>query len=949
MAINIETTSGYPNNTRGTMRVASSGASADGVYFIADSAGVLWERIVDSSEYSCRWAKIFGDGTNYLSELQTVLDHSDVTTVVFDLIGGGDITLTGTLNCGSKRLKFQNGTKITGTCTLSEAIIEADYQNQIFENTVTLDNCSATSEYFSVRWYDVQTVIEGNTNCAAGIQKAVDMVIANPGLPRTIYFPKAMGTNTVYQISSEIICYNWSGAIYSYFTIHLKGDETSRFSDSGNSVKLNYTGLETFAIGLQRGLSCNITGLWINGPFTRGFSNYTQFAQTTYATYVTGAGLGVRDNGTSPCAGIVIDPFTNGLGTAPSAPNRYPGLDAYYRGDEGISGSSAINIKDCRIMGFTVDVMYAPNGYTLNCESMVLENCALDVCKAAVAYGQAQCKGNVIRDCIHIDRVHTVVDCYTYGTSLGAPPHWYGGTIAGLVNRFCLISAVGYYGLYVKDLFSESLFRIGVCNTSIANSFIDCKIEFASTTVTDQVPDTYYTGTQTLFENCLIRSYNANYRQRQNFEGADHQFVNCTLSRPPLKKRRDDNTGNELGDYKNCITLFDNGTIGPPNGIVSTNASSRNYYMYGRFKTRSYNTVQFGYIDYEYDAAHIDNLVGSYSVTIGSIASDRTASITLPSGLRLYTQVNDYLVDLSGVVTYYDTLPSGTNNYAPLGRITAINNSTGAATLSEIPINITAATYGTVYLVYDRKIQVPFTGDIANGSAVITNVRVQGGVYPAAGDRIEIWGVATGSLGLFVVSVDSSAKTVTCNDTFFANRTKVDFIMGDPNICVYSRYALGEAGNPWLYKGTKWKVLNTADSGRPVLNREFLVMQSGYPSYVTAGETSAYQASWGKLSFERSTNVLTLSTENAANLELIIEPETMITQIVINAASNIAALNIGTSASGSDIVSGYAYFTASGYDTITINKYSNTSITLYFSGNIIGTTLIPIDVIVYKK
>src|SRR5690349_11034180 len=96
MAINSATTVGFPNNTTGTMRLADPADVVDGVFIILDTAGTKWERIVDGP-YRAMWAKIFNNGTNSLSSLQAVFNHSRVQEVVVDFPDGGAMTLSGTL------------------------------------------------------------------------------------------------------------------------------------------------------------------------------------------------------------------------------------------------------------------------------------------------------------------------------------------------------------------------------------------------------------------------------------------------------------------------------------------------------------------------------------------------------------------------------------------------------------------------------------------------------------------------------------------------------------------------------------------------------------------------------------------------------------------------------------------------------------------------------------
>jgi hypothetical protein len=175
-----------PDNTGGLLKQIDDTATADNIFIFADGTHRFKWTGNQKGEYPLSQAKILaGDTTDKTAIIQSVLNHSDIKTIVLD--AQQQIAISGTLNVpAGKVIKFTNGSKFTGTATISGATIDAGYSYQIFDTTITLANCKVTGNLFSAKWYGATG--NGIANDQPAIQKAGDTIISNATLPRTLYF-----------------------------------------------------------------------------------------------------------------------------------------------------------------------------------------------------------------------------------------------------------------------------------------------------------------------------------------------------------------------------------------------------------------------------------------------------------------------------------------------------------------------------------------------------------------------------------------------------------------------------------------------------------------------------------------------------------------------------------------------------------------------------------------
>ncbi|MEJ0079788.1 MAG: hypothetical protein WDM78_02220 [Puia sp.] len=158
----------------------------------------------------------------------------------------------------------------------------------------------------------------------------------------------------------------------------------------------------------------------------------------------------------APYAGISIDP--NAVG--------------------GTAGTSDVTINNCSIVKWMVGIMLTANGQTLNDEMINVLDDEIDVCRVAIAIGQDQSKTINIKGLKVWNSTHTVLDGVTYGRGKGGGSvfceNW---NIAGNCNELFNLNT-DRFPLSCKDIYSESLFRIGYVGFGVGANFINAQIDF---------------------------------------------------------------------------------------------------------------------------------------------------------------------------------------------------------------------------------------------------------------------------------------------------------------------------------------------------------------------------------------------------------------------------------------------------------------------------------------
>jgi Pectate lyase superfamily protein len=677
---------------------------------------------------------------------------------------------------------------------------------------------------------------DGTANDHPAIQSAINTIIGNNNLPRNLYFPKGS-----YRIDSPLIVYKWTGTDYDFCSINLVGTEASHFSTQTWESRIICSFNNSFAIGFQRARSSKVKGISIEGKFNPPPpGDWMAYYLRPYATWA--SAYGVRDSRWSPYAGVVFDPFR--FINSPPPDGGYPGRAGWYRGSGRIehSGSSGVIIEECRITGFTCGILISPSEGSKQGDNMIINRCTLERAKVAIASCDRQNKDNYATNNISWDRVHTLFSG-DYGLGQGTIPYVNGYNSAGsVVQIFTGIGAL--FPVTIQGIFAEQLYRIGdISSGSGPVEMIGCNFDFNVSTNPYCIPPTHFTGNNVKFRGCTIRYYDDSANRRLYFKGSNISFDHCWFDKPPFGQF-DHNVAHSLPvmEFTECTT-FNNELLGWRN-------------IRGKISPGGYKLVEGGTIDIE-DAGllttsstglrslriHIEGgsflkfqAVGKYRVVIDSM--QRKGRTTVPAAVARQIAASDYLLFGDG----YDSM---------LGRITAVNYSTGVIDIADVPLSVKTGSFDMVATYY--KVLRGFAiGKTTKGSNVIDSVKF-GNIFgpPIVGDRAGI-----GFPEAIITAV--GAGTITLSENAYYSRSQ-DYrpLSSNEKIEVTSffdpSHANLDAFQQLIPQNTIWKVNNS-----PVTNRQrvYKFVKGGYIRPKTFGQT--LQSVW-QLSVDDNPDAFSIS------------------------------------------------------------------------------------------
>ena len=482
-------------------------------------------------------------GADQAGAIQAEFNKPDIKTVLVNTTG---VVINGTISIPrGKTLKIEPGFKLGGSGTINGGNIDADYQSQVFDTTLTV-NPASVNEYFSVKWFGATG---NNTDDYAAIQKAINTCIKNN--LRTVYFPVGR-----YRISRPLIIRgapaagedNTKNDLRSFCTVELLGQASFWDSNSGSEIFASFN--NSFAIGIQNGKGCKVRKLKISGLFIPPSSADThKFYSMAFDDFKDGK---CRDSRYSPYAAIVIDPFTNLASDKLPADGGYPGLSDYY-GKSGKlrtqSGSTGTELEELSISGFVVGICSSPNGLTRNAEITIINKVQFSNCKLCISGGQDQEKGNVVSNIYCWGVTHTI-----FATALYGSPRMAGNwsidhvNLAGAVVRFIFNDQHGYFPTNISHVYAESIGSFGVFNSELACEVSDCIFDFTYPEIAgQQVLLTAY-GENVLFRSCNFRYYG---QKTPLLMLGNCVFEHCYFSGPVVKTK----TGS-FGDVSAIKNIF---------------------------------------------------------------------------------------------------------------------------------------------------------------------------------------------------------------------------------------------------------------------------------------------------------------------------------------------------------------------------------------------------------
>ncbi len=643
---------------------------------------------------------ILDDGSDQTTALNAVFLSSAIAGIVMDFVNPGAVTISGTVDCQGKMIAFVPGNIFTGAGTLTNGVMSAGYWQKCFDVSVSLTNFRTATDKFSVRWYGAPA---GTSDTTYAIQKSIDTVVANQNTMRTVLFPSA-----TYVIIQPLVVYSWTGSTYGQVSIRLEGDSPF-WEKSGTGSVIQTSGFrDSFALGIHLGKGVEVKQLKFIGGFTPPSLSSYAFFTCAWADFTDGVS---RDTEFSPYSGIVVDPFYAGAPSDGGYPSitSYNGTINFYRGAESNGGSTGIILEDVFITNFVCGFITSPSGFTSDAELIHIFKIQIENCKSGIAGTQDQEKLNKIEHLACWGGTHTLllipgIAGQSYGH--GRPGNWIidGINVAGAVNRLIAREGTGFFPMYVKHVYAESLGTVGYWSDSTAGSLEDSIIDFVNLDVFSAYPNyptnSHFTSTGVTIKGVSFRYYASNLPMI--FNGGT--FKDCAFEVMPY------------GTLKMVDCSASGSPINPTDDILNGRASASQYFAGGRGKyTASEDYTQGKQISLlfkDYIASGFLQLDGLANSTSTFTVSANLATVTPPS-----------TDDLSRAIV--GRLAFNITTGQLLGIITSVGGST--YNIGYVPDGVVSGS-GVIYI-WCPAYNFSFMGTTVSGSATITGVVIDFGSY----------------------------------------------------------------------------------------------------------------------------------------------------------------------------------------------------------------------------
>jgi hypothetical protein len=418
-----------------------------------------------------------------------------------------------------------------------------------------------------------------------------------------------------------------------FFTIHIKGMYPAKSASDQYLSRIDCDFKSGPGIGIQLGRGIIIENLAIYGQYHFPYTiTNLNIATTKFNDWNDGS---VKDSRYVPYAGISIDPDKNSSGS---------------RG-----GTSDATIQNCSIKQFMVGIALSPNGSTFNDEIINIDNDDIEACRVAIAICQDQSKTISITGFKCWSSCHTIVDGVTYGAGTGGGSvfceNW---NIAGNVNQLFNVHT-DRFPLSCKDIYCESLFRIGTVWGGAGSNFINCEMDFL--TGAGMPAADYILFGHTNFYGGSYRYYDNSRTHRLNFSNFSGMFRDLILNNQPIT----------IGLYGNVKT----------------------------YPTPSFDNV-WGYYSGKAVTNNADTLI---SIKPAAITIDRNKWMATITGVP-NAVIGDYILGSPTSTTrkYHDlVLNPNSCNTLQIGRVISVSGNT--LTLDDVGLNVfQTSEYDAVYI-----------------------------------------------------------------------------------------------------------------------------------------------------------------------------------------------------------------------------------------------------------
>lgn len=280
------------------------------------------------------------------------------------------------------------------------------------------------------------------------------------------------------------------------------------------------------------------------------------------------------DTRTTPYTGIMIDPFSDPKYFDDQGAPMYARLAKYYVPGMSRNGSTAIMIAGVSVTNFVVGVVEG-GGWQYNDELISIENCRIQSCKVIVAWSQAQSKVNSVKNLMVWGNTHTVFDGVNYGlthTDASTAPFIEKVNIAGNCHQIFNVYA-STFPLSAKQIYAESLFKIGIVRGLAGTHFEDFQIDYQNAAPGSPSPDAYYQGYATTWDGGFMRLYNTR-ASRIILDFPTNSFRGVMFNAPPIAW----NTSGQLPDFSNCSMFYG----GWPSSVLSSTGYDVRTYLGGQ-------------------------------------------------------------------------------------------------------------------------------------------------------------------------------------------------------------------------------------------------------------------------------------------------------------------------------------------------------------------------------
>lgn len=701
---------------------------------------------------------------------------------------------------------------------------------------------------------------DGVTNDWYNMQRGINWSINHPEYPRWFFISKGF-----YIIGNGISLQLINSNTYQFFSIKISGEKgVTYFGKENYLTQVAFTNVNEFGFNFQNCRASEISGLIVSGQYICPINfnpDGKQFYRTKFTDFYDGV---CRTDRYSPHVGICTDAL-RGDGSAPPG-GGYSRFASQYTTVTG-SGCSGLTITDVSIRSFVVAFAASVGGGSPNSENIQLETVEFRENIVGYSSGQSQEKENSVKHLTSWWPQHTVFDNLNFGAGSGVCPNIDGVNIAGYCIRAFNINNSGYYLTSANNIFAESILQIGNLNGLMNVKLMNSTFDLLANPGWPE-PEWVVNCNNTTFDNVTIRRYSGAH-ERWPMAAFNSTFIGCTFGGVPILLNNEYRTAQAANlKFINCsintssgIIISEGGIYGVPGGA---SVPVTHFLPHGKATIRYSESIQL-----RYDDAKFFRFQSSVeTVTLIADTVNNKAKFYTPNTSRY--QVGDVILNDNNGIVYYDN-GSG-DNIGGGPQWFGIVDSVLTDTIKLRDINRELASgSSSKTLAFDRLVYTGklFVGDVANGSKVISNVKVYDiNNWPTVGYTMD-WPTGSFNNTVYVTAVDTAAKTITVNWVSGQTQKGVRFFNNNPQII--RNYQSAFYNSNAMFDGLMFTDDEISADVVPAANSDisikptFKILNSGYKD--SAGAKKAIiKNMYGKSVVDTAGNYSTLGVEDVVNV-----------------------------------------------------------------------------------